>query len=194
MEEFSSDELNPPSWMDDQFFEDVLRKCERTDKISIENVEITPATVKGDHFASVMFRAVVAFNLNQSKSMIIKIMPQEEGCKQDFLKESFVFETEIGMYSKTIPKFEEELRKVGDNTVLGPKALYWSLEPQKILILEDICLKGYKVIKDRMATMEESKIAFLKLAKWHAVSYKLSNEVGKLDLNILSFDILMKVR
>ena len=72
-----------------------------------------------------MFRATVDYDTNksknQSKSMIVKIAPETDGHKKDLLSETFVFETEIGMYSETIPKFEEELRKVGDETALGAR-------------------------------------------------------------------------
>lgn len=184
MSNFKGDELDAPSWLNDQFFCNILKKFENTDKISVKKVDIFPATVKGDHFASVMFRVIVKYEKAPSielitKSMIVKMMPQEDGFVQDLVKDTFVFETEIGMYSKTIPQFEKELRKVGDNTVLGAKALYWSLEPHKVIVLEDICPEGYTIVRERMANMDETKIAFLKLSKWHAVSYKLFKEGDK---------------
>ncbi|XP_055902678.1 uncharacterized protein LOC129938887 [Eupeodes corollae] len=177
---FNKDELEAPGWMNKSFFEGVLKKCENTDVIVVNDIKMSPATAKGDHYASVMFRATLGFDSKTTKgltkSLIIKTMPQVEGHKMDLLKESFVFETEISMYSKTIPMFEAELRKIGDNTVLGAKVLFHSLTPHKCIIFEDIVPLGYQTLKLRMADFEDSKAALLKLSKWHAVSYKLAAE------------------
>ncbi|XP_055915093.1 uncharacterized protein LOC129948211 [Eupeodes corollae] len=180
MSKFNADELHAPSWMNEEFFTEVLRKCEKTDKISVKEIKISPASAQGDHYASVMFRGVIIYDTpkskENSKSLIIKTMPESDGHKKDMLGESYIFETEISMYSETIPKFEAELRKIGDKTVLGANLLYYSLEPRKVIIFEDICPKGYTVLRDRQCTMEEVKASLLKLAKWHAVSYKLASE------------------
>ncbi|XP_055857103.1 uncharacterized protein LOC129919981 [Episyrphus balteatus] len=180
MSKFNEDELHPPSWMDEKFFTEVLKKCEKSDKISVKEVKISPASAQGDHYASVMFRGAVTYDTPKSKgiskSLIIKTMPELEGTKKDMLGESYIFETEIAMYSETIPKLEAELRKIGDQTVLQAGVLYHSLEPRKVIIFEDICPKGYQVLRDRHCNMDEVKLAFLKLAKWHAVSYKLAAE------------------
>lgn len=179
-EEFNKDELEAPEWMNKTFFEEVLNKSEKTDGIVVTEVQISPATSKGDHYASVMFRGKVTYNSKkakgQTRSLIVKIMPQVEGHKKDMLKESFVFETEINMYSNTIPKLEAELRKIGDQTILGAKLLYYSFTPQKCIIFEDIVPLGYRTLNERSANLADSKVAVLKLAKWHAASYKLAAE------------------
>lgn len=183
MSDFNEDELTAPIWMNEEFFIKVLKKSEEDHDISIKELEITPASVKGDHFASVMFRVKINYITSKStplsKSMIVKIAPEVDGEKKDLLAESFVFETEIDMYSHTIPKFEEELRKIGDQTVLGAKALFYSLEPRKCIIFEDIVPQGYEVLRDRPLNLEEAKATYTKLAKWHAVSYKLAAEGDK---------------
>ncbi|XP_055854162.1 uncharacterized protein LOC129917939 [Episyrphus balteatus] len=180
MAKFNADELNAPKWMDEKFFEDVLKKYEKTDNISVTEIKLSPASAQGDHYASIMFRCAVTYDTNKSKgntkSLIIKTMPEIDGFKKDFLAESHIFETEIPMYAETIPKFHAELKKIDDDTVLGLEPLYHSLEPRKIIVFEDICPKGYEVLRNRKITMEETKAAYLKLAKWHAVSYKLAAE------------------
>lgn len=182
-ENFNQDELEAPEWMNKQFFEKVLKNCENTDTIMVKDVTISPATAKGDHYASVMFRCKITYDSKEGKglkkSCIIKAMPQVEGQKMDMLKESYIFETEINMYAKMIPKMEAELRKIGDQTILGAKVLFHSLTPQKCIIFEDIVPLGYEVLKERAANLTDSKVAFLKLAKWHAVSYKLAAEGDK---------------
>lgn len=171
---FNKDEMEPPIWMDGDFFKDVLNVCKKGFFLNIVNYEITPATVVGDHFASIMFRAKVTYldneNVKQEITLIVKTMA-EDGIKKEMLQDSKIFETEIRMYRDIIPKMEKILRQVGDNTVLGAKMLYWSLSPRKIVIFEDITKRGFQTIGMRMASLDETKLALDKLAIWHAVSY-----------------------
>ncbi|KAH8399663.1 hypothetical protein KR215_011534 [Drosophila sulfurigaster] len=123
-----------------------------------------------------MFRVVVEYTNKQgnaSKSLIVKTMPQVEGFKKEQLNESHIFRTEIGMYTEVLPKFEAVLREAGDNTSLCVRCIYHSLEPQQVMIFDDLVPLGYIVVRDREPTMEEVRLAFSKLAKWHAVSFKM---------------------
>ncbi|XP_030374812.1 uncharacterized protein LOC115624325 [Scaptodrosophila lebanonensis] len=167
----------------DQMFErknnDVLSKHENTSELKVLDVKISPASAKGDHYASVMFRGAVTYtcrNQTFTKSLIVKTMPEQEGHKKDMLGESRIFETEIGMYSEMLPKFEKILRAAGDNTVLHVPCLFYSLKPRKVMVFEDLVPQGYYVLRDRSMNIEELKCALSKLAKWHAVSFKLLKE------------------
>lgn len=44
------------------------------------------------------------------------------------------------------------------------------------LVFEDLTLQGYTTIGSRHIDLDEGKIALLKLAKLHAISYKLYKE------------------
>ena len=123
---YNSDELEAPQWLNcNEFFEKALSNKYPQDKVQVLSIKLSPATVKGDHYASVMFRAAVQYALTDNSkdlhtlSLIIKIMPELDGHKKEFLKESFIFETEIGMYTQVIPKLEAILRSAGDQTVLA---------------------------------------------------------------------------
>lgn len=85
---------------------------------------ITPATLKGDHYGSIMFRCKVCYEIDKSldvkeKSFIIKTLPEDDCIKRDLLKDSAVFETEISMYSQTLPKVEKILEEFGLPTKMG---------------------------------------------------------------------------
>ena len=76
--------------------------------------------MKGDHYASIMFRCKVNYKMDLSaddkqKSLIIKTLP-DVGTKSDLLKESTAFQTEIEMYTQTLPKIEKCLRDYGEPT------------------------------------------------------------------------------
>ncbi|XP_016980564.1 uncharacterized protein LOC108045683 [Drosophila rhopaloa] len=176
---FNADELQPSSWLNIQFIKEVLSGYEKAPELQVTDLQISPATAQGDHYASVMFRTVAEYNTEKgrhSKALIVKTMPEQEGHKKDMLSESNIFETEILMYSKALPEFERILRESGDNTKLYVPCIYHSLEPRKVMIFEDLVPQGYTVIRDRPATKEELKKAFTKLAKWHAVSMKVIDE------------------
>lgn len=108
-------------------------------------------------------------------------MPFVEGAKKDMLDGMGIFDTEIKMYTSVIPKFEETLRSAGDYTQLGAKCLYSSFEPQEVLIFEDLTKKNYITVDNFSGNWNIAKKAIEKLAKWHAVSYKLVKE-GNTDL------------
>lgn len=178
---FNADELVAPEWLNAQFFTDILRNYEKAPELEVVEIHISPASAKGDHYASVMFRANVSYTTQKgkfSKSLIIKTMPEVEGHKKDMLSESHLFKTEIGMYTKALPKFEEILRAAGDTTKLCAECIYYSLEPRQLLIFEDLVPQGYVVVRDREATTEEIHAAYTKLAKLHAVGFYLLNDVG----------------
>ncbi|XP_043654592.1 uncharacterized protein LOC122620958 [Drosophila teissieri] len=177
--QFNADELDPPAWLDKEFIEGVLRTYEKDPELHVTDLKISPATFQGDHYASIMFRAVSQYYSVKgkfSKSLIVKTMPEQEGHKKDMLSQSPIFKTEILMYSKALPEFERILREAGDTTKLYAPCIYHSLEPRQVMIFEDLVPQGYSVIRDRLATKEELKKAFFKLAKWHAVSMKVLNE------------------
>lgn len=79
--------------------------------------------MKGDHYASVMFRCKVNFQSSadtkdseECSSIIIKTLPEKDCIKRDLLMNSKLFETEIEMYSNTLRKLESILEKHGEPT------------------------------------------------------------------------------
>ncbi|XP_037721290.1 uncharacterized protein LOC119554447 [Drosophila subpulchrella] len=176
--EFNADELQPPSWLNTRFIGGILSAYEKID-LNVTDLQISPATAQGDHYASVMFRTKVEYTTAKgkfSKPLIIKTMPEQEGHKKDMLAESHLFETEIGMYCHALPEFERILQEAGDNTKLFVPCIYHSLRPRQVMIFEDLVPQGYTVIRNSPPSEGDLKLAFNKLAKWHAVSMKVINE------------------
>lgn len=119
---FNKDEMNAPSWMNRSFFEKVLRHAERNSALTVDEFRILPGTKPGDHFASVIFRAIVRHSGSADEvSLIVKTLPSEEGLKKDILKDGYVFETETLMYTVIVPAMQRLLQSVGDHTVLGAR-------------------------------------------------------------------------
>lgn len=177
--EFYADELVAPAWLNTELLRQVLAKYKNTEELDVIDFKISPATKKGDHYASVMFRVAVDYTTEKGKdfiSLIVKTMPELDGFKKDQLGESHIFQTEIGMYTEILPKFEAVLREAGDNTSLCVPCIYHSLEPRQVMIFVDLVPLGYTLVRDREPSLEEIECAYKKLSKWHAVSYKLYQE------------------
>ncbi|TMW48119.1 hypothetical protein DOY81_006792 [Sarcophaga bullata] len=175
---YNEDELVPPTWINQEFLQKVLKEYENNETVQIDELIVTPASVKGDHYGSIMFRSKVAYTLedtkeNKIKSLIIKTLPEEECFKRELLNESGVFETEISMFSETLPLIEKILNNCGEPTKLAAEVIYTALEPHKLIIFEDLCQTGFDVVRGRQLTVDEMKMVYKKIAKMHAVTYML---------------------
>ncbi|XP_062546559.1 uncharacterized protein LOC134212583 [Armigeres subalbatus] len=188
---FNKDEMHAPQWMDDAFFEKVLKQSENDSDLSVSESKLIPGTKPGDHFASVIFRAKVTYNSrgeSREISLIIKTIPAQEGIKKDLLKGGEIFGTETIMYQTVIPEMVRLLRSVGDNTEFGPRLMYSSNDPSWVMVFEDITKRDYQM-KDHQLNLDDAKIVYTKLARWHAASLVLSDSVPiipKLDNSIAS--------
>ncbi|XP_036322595.1 uncharacterized protein LOC118736655 [Rhagoletis pomonella] len=178
---YNEDELNPPNWINEEFFKRILDKTE-SESVKINTLLLSPGTLKNDHYSSVLFRAKLNYALcskpkeEKTLSFIMKTEPNVDGIKKDKMKQLPLFETEIRMYTKVLPKIEAELRAIGDKTVLSPKLFHYSLQSPQCVVFEDLVADGYSTINNRRGTLEEVKLALLKLAKIHAITFKLARE------------------
>lgn len=125
--EFNKDELVPPDWLKEDFFQTVLRSYNKDETVIVKSSIITPGTKPGEHFASIMFKAKVTYdstknNLsNEIIQLILKTIPIADGVKMELLKKSSAFPTEMKMYCEIIPEMERLLAKIGDPTVISPR-------------------------------------------------------------------------
>lgn len=145
----------------------------------ISDFNITPASKKGDHYATVIYRILINYfssktNSDMKKSIILKTEPYVEGNKKDAMSNADVFPVEIRMYSETLPEIQKALDSIGDETMFAPKLLYHSMRPAKMLIFEDISPSGFDTIKNFGVGDVLSKLAFHRLGQMHAVSMVLN--------------------
>ncbi|XP_036232503.2 uncharacterized protein [Bactrocera oleae] len=180
-EKHNEDEFTFPVWLNEAFFENVLKNVE-TETVQVIRLELKPGTLKNDNYASVLIRAKVNYRLQSQptqekvSSLILKIEAFQEGNRKELMGKYSLFDTEITMYTKALPMIEKVLRQYGDETLLGPKLIAASTTTPSYVVFEDLALQGYTTIGYRYPNLEEIKITMLKLAKLHAVSYKLCKE------------------
>ncbi|CAD6996334.1 unnamed protein product [Ceratitis capitata] len=88
---YNEDELNPPDWLNETFFEKILKNIE-TENATVTNLLLRPGTLKNDHYASVLFRAKVNYTLpsqpkeEREQSFILKVEPFADGYKKDITR------------------------------------------------------------------------------------------------------------
>lgn len=179
-EQYNEDELCAPEWMNKEYFEKILRETNNDDSIEVTHLVTKPGSLAGDHYASVMFRAVLNYNTKSAKdlekSLIIKTMPFVDGPKKEMLAGMNMFDVEIKMYKEVIPKFQKMLKDIGDETQLGGKCLYASSEPHEVLVFDDLTKDDYKTITKWGGSWAVGKKAVEKLAKWQAMSFKMVSD------------------
>uniref|UniRef100_A0A1L8DYI8 Putative ecdysteroid kinase n=1 Tax=Nyssomyia neivai TaxID=330878 RepID=A0A1L8DYI8_9DIPT len=184
--QYNKDELTPPDFLNEEFFLDVLRGVENDRGLTITNFKMIPGTKPGDHFASIMFKAIISYTSRGKvvldRSLVVKTMPVEEGMKKEMFEEMPVFDREIDMYTKILPEMGRLMQSIGDHEELAPRLLYHSKSPF-ILIFEDITKFGYEMHQGFLGFDNTVKIA-KKLAKFHALSFYINDNkyANKLDL------------
>ncbi|CAD7093762.1 unnamed protein product [Hermetia illucens] len=183
---FNKDELEPPQWVNSDFLRKVIEESGKGKNVQIRNYESTPATARGDHYASIMFRIKVTFAAdgiaNGVISLILKTCPDDDGLKKELLSALNVFAMEIHMYTKVLTECRDILEKCGYTDLLAPRVIYSALEPHKFIIFEDLKEQGYFMLPHNIPDEYETRLIFSKLAQYHAVTFKMKAD-GRNDFN-----------
>lgn len=160
------------------------------DKLSqVTDLVLKPGSNIGDHYASVMFRALITYNNQNTNdletSLIVKTMPFVEGVKKDLLEQGDTFKIEIKVYSEVVPMIEKILKEANDDTEIACKCLYSSIEPHQTLVFEDLAKRNFESPGDFQSLKGDLiKVAYEaldKLAKFHAISFKSNFENGQIS-------------
>uniref|UniRef100_A0A1B0C8D6 CHK kinase-like domain-containing protein n=1 Tax=Lutzomyia longipalpis TaxID=7200 RepID=A0A1B0C8D6_LUTLO len=178
--QFNKDELTPPDFLNEEYFLNILRGVENDKALTITKFEMIPGTKPGDHFASIMFKAIVSYTSRgkvvSGRSLVVKTMPVEEGIKKEMFTEMPIFDREIDMYTKILPEMKRLMESIGDHEELAPRLLFHSTDPF-VLIFEDITKFGYEMHAGFLDFDNTVKVA-LKLAKFHALSFYMNDNTN----------------
>lgn len=83
--------------------------------------------MKGDHYASIIFRSVVDYKTGKGEedtiSLIVKCLPVQEGIKKDMIGDTGIFSNEITLYTKVIADVEKRLQDVGIDFKVGAESV-----------------------------------------------------------------------
>lgn len=170
------DARETPKWINEKYFESLLRKYKDDPTIEVQSVQVTYALPKGENYASVIYRAQIVHRRKDQPvktcSYIIKGISETPLAKQK-LGEYDVHRKEMDIYQLVIPEFRRLMRSVGDRAELYPNPLCVD-RINDVIILNDVTKKGY-VMLDRTQGLDatHAKMSLKAMAKLHASSLKL---------------------
>ncbi|XP_070508774.1 uncharacterized protein [Chironomus tepperi] len=184
-----------PSWLNQDLFDKAIQNYEADPQAKVNSFELVPALQPGQNMASAVFRAAIKFTSKYSKdvkelSVIVKTQPVTVDLPiMAHLKDTTLFETEIGVYTNILGRVQELITSVGYKDVMGPKLIYQTMTPKPVIILEDVSVNGFDtVIMKIHEDFELSKLIVKYLAKFHAASFYLQDE-QKIDASYFNSTI-----
>ncbi|ETN60251.1 Juvenile hormone-inducible protein [Anopheles darlingi] len=156
---------------------------------------LRPGTKAGDHFASVMYRTQVQYQMvsgvEKSIDLIMKIKPAMEGLKKELLDSDGddFFGKEMRMYGSVLPQMAQLLATIGERYEY-PRLVYSCKEPHIIIVLEDISAGGW-TMKGLVKSYEELKPTIRNIAKFHAASVVIEQMRGDRIVDTVFVDYQM---
>lgn len=161
-------------WLTTSFLEEHLRNYFSSKTLSVQNVQVRPATGKGENFCSTVYRLKVEYvgddKSKQNLNIILKLA-LSSGIASEKLSSLNVYGKEIEFYQKIAPKFESLLREnkqLIDAELLLPK-VYGFCDVNNALLIEDVSPLGYRIGPVRQGfNAKEAEIILQKVALFHA--------------------------
>ncbi|GAB0088258.1 uncharacterized protein DMENIID0001_026520 [Sergentomyia squamirostris] len=164
-----------------QSFEECLKSVSSDVFDSFQSLIYCKVVKEGEkdssYYCSSIHRVEVQYLDNKSDVIttrfIVKVLPL--GAKGDFLNKYGIFEREVYIYEKILPRMIELLTQIKDNnTKLAPNFVTKLSEPTSI-VLEDLSFSGFKVPNRKVGLNTEQTLSVLgKMARFHATSIKIN--------------------
>jgi thiamine kinase-like enzyme len=168
----------PYSWMDEKFFETVIRDYQKDPNAKLNSFEVNAGVKPGDNAGSLFFKAKLNYSSKFEKekdlAVVIKAVPETDNVENPLYIP--VFLTEMKIYSEILPQFAEIWKNANDYSMVVPKLIYQSTSPHTVIVLEDLSVKGFKMTITPPENFEDSKMIVQRLAKFHASSFFFLNE------------------
>uniref|UniRef100_A0A1L8DZA7 Putative ecdysteroid kinase n=1 Tax=Nyssomyia neivai TaxID=330878 RepID=A0A1L8DZA7_9DIPT len=173
-----------PEWLNRDFFEIALRQYEKDENVKVTSVDVKSILDTSEPTTSAIFSAAISYNLPTTTTefntkLIVKtplLLP--DGANEVQLEP--LFDTEIEMYTKTLPAIGKFLLCSLDERVFFPNIIYHSKSPNYVLVFDDITDKGF-CKETKQLNFENSKVVFAKLAKFHACSMFLEQKTNEVS-------------
>ncbi|XP_058448689.1 uncharacterized protein LOC131428662 [Malaya genurostris] len=168
---------NGCDWINDALLEHVLKAEQGSNRknqnLQIVEFSVSPATKKGDNYASEMLRATVEYmrdNKREKCTLILKVIPSGD-IQRVVMEKNNIFPREIAVYKDILPGIHQLLRTIGDSTSISPQCLLTTNEPKVMLVFEDLKAKGYQMVdRKRGLNKNQTRLVLKKIAKLHACS------------------------
>ncbi|XP_052846806.1 uncharacterized protein LOC128258872 [Drosophila gunungcola] len=180
VEQGKEDDFHPaPVWLDEPYLERLLKDLKKDPDLRITDLEIKPATAKGDNYASVMTRVKVLYLKSGAKTpeieyYIVKTTYENDAFASGIFSQYQVSITEMRMYDKILPQLTSLIGKTRQPEKLFAKTFHVDYEHEAI-IFEDLAVAKY-IMADRLIgfDLEHTRLGLRKLAKMHAAAAVLN--------------------
>lgn len=115
----------PPTWLDQSYFEKVIRQLEKDPQATVLDFKLTPGSKAGDNMLSSVFRGAITFTSKFTKepktiSTFIKVQLQFPPELAHFQNPVY-FRNEMEMFGKVLPEVQALWSAAGDKEILAPK-------------------------------------------------------------------------
>lgn len=175
------DILKIPEFLDVIYLRKILQQVHRDLTIDVLNFTIEPAVASGNNYASLLLRSHIKYTKNNKrnnifvKRVIIKTVLADTGAAK-VISDVKLYEKELVMYDRILPKFQKIMLSVGDNDQLYVPPLYIDYK-NKVLIFNDLKVAGFATC-DRIMGLDwdHVNLVIAKIAKFHACSMVLAEQ------------------
>lgn len=167
-----SAEDKPYNFLNDKDIIAALLASEGSDA-KFQGYKIKDFSKKGDNYLGVLTSIIVSFNIadvNKETSFIVKATLSNSASTSSFTK--YIFDKEVGFYTKVVPQLNTELEKIGDIPLRFPKCYFECVRGgEKILYMEDLRCSSY-VLFDRKKSFDAKHCTLVvnELARLHSAS------------------------
>lgn len=169
-----------PNWLTKEYIEDKLQNLYEDINLKVKNFLIKSAAGKGENFASIMTRIQVDFTTDANKdtvqtgSYIVKLSFEKDEYCASVMNQYKVFEHEMKIYEKILPKLSALLGEINDNEKIFANTIHVDYEHDAI-IFEDLSTLAYTTLeRSKGLDLVHTKAALRKLAKMHATAAVLN--------------------
>ncbi|XP_068081478.1 uncharacterized protein [Anabrus simplex] len=165
----------PPSWLDKDFIQRVLRSEDGDPTITVTSYEVMMANADGDGYLSYMYRIKATLQDSQERRVIVKCQPLG-GQREELIQSLDAYAKETQMLSETLPAMHGllEQAKPGVYTPFTAKCLYHGKEPIPFIVMEDLRQSGFTLATRQLGfDLAHCTLAMKTLARFHASSLAL---------------------
>lgn len=108
-------------WINNTLFKELIEQDHLNKSVFVETYSLEPAVPSGENSGSEVIRAKVIYSIEiVSKREINFLIKIRKSCDESF-KENEMFLREIAVYRNILPKVEELLKSINDETKIAPK-------------------------------------------------------------------------
>lgn len=115
-------QVNYP-WINKIWFEKLIRQDYKNNEIvKVEKYSLVPALKKGENYLSQMIRAKVDYKINNNAAKHINFVIKAQLINApESMRQNELFSREIAVFECVIPRAEQLLKRIGDNTKFSAK-------------------------------------------------------------------------